>query len=464
MKRDAIDLGTLNVSRLFRKYFIPTLFGMLSMSAVTAIDGIFVGHGIGSDGLAAVNICVPLLMVFTGIGLMVGAGVSVVASMQLSRGKLKVARINVAQALLFVTAVAILPSALMLAWPSATVRLLGASGSLVPLAREYLLWFIPSLTLQVWSSVCLFVIRLDGAPKLAMVCNLVSAISTVVFGWLFVFPLGLGLTGAALAATLGLFIGSVASLVYVLGFAGKLRPYRLKWSVKSLRLSVRNIGYQCRIGSSALLTESTMAMLMFVGNHVFMQYLGDDGVGAFSIACYYTPFVFMVGNAIAQSAQPIISYNFGLGRGDRVSATERIALFTSVACGLVITAAFTLFPNVLVGLFISTDNPAARLAIDGFPYFSTAFVFFILNLSVIGYYQSIEMVKPATVLALLRGFIFLVPSFYLLPRFMGVHGIWLALCLSELLTTVVIAVAYGIGMARRRSGGNAVTVRRYGEN
>ena len=136
------------MSRLFRKYFIPTLFGMLSMSAVTAIDGIFVGHGIGSDGLAAVNICVPLLMVFTGIGLMVGAGVSVVASMQLSRGKLKAARINVAQALLFVTAVAILPSVLMLAWPSATVRLLGASGSLVPLAREYLLWFIPSLTLQ----------------------------------------------------------------------------------------------------------------------------------------------------------------------------------------------------------------------------------------------------------------------------------------------------------------------------
>lgn len=173
-----------------------------------------------------------------------------------------------------------------------------------------------------------------------------------------------------------------------------------------------------------------MAMLMFVGNHVFMQCLGDDGVGAFSIACYYTPFVFMVGNAIAQSAQPIISYNFGLGRGDRVSATERIALFTSVACGLVITAAFALFPNVLVGLFISTDNPAARLAIDGFPYFSTAFVFFILNLSVIGYYQSIERVKPATVLALLRGFIFLVPSFYLLPRFMGVHGIWFALCAS----------------------------------
>ena len=76
MKRDAIDLSTLNVFTLFRKYFVPTLLGMLSMSAVTAIDGIFVGHGVGSDGIAAVNICVPLLMLFTGIGLMVGAGCS----------------------------------------------------------------------------------------------------------------------------------------------------------------------------------------------------------------------------------------------------------------------------------------------------------------------------------------------------------------------------------------------------
>ena len=117
MKRDAIDLSTLNVFTLFRKYFVPTLLGMLSMSAVTAIDGIFVGHGVGSDGIAAVNICVPLLMLFTGIGLMVGAGCSVVASIQLSRGKSKSARLNVTQALLFVTIVALIPSVLMMAFP-----------------------------------------------------------------------------------------------------------------------------------------------------------------------------------------------------------------------------------------------------------------------------------------------------------------------------------------------------------
>ena len=444
MKRDAIDLGTVKVSTLFRKYFVPTLFGMLSMSAVTAINGMLAGHGIGSDGIAAINICVPLLMLFTGVGLMVGAGASVVASIQLSHGKAKAARLNVTQAILFVTLVALIPSILMVAYPSATARLLGASEHLTPMVREYLLWFIPSLMFQMWCSVCLFIIRLDGAPRLAMMCNVVAALVCLILGWLFIFPFGWGLMGAALADTIGLFLGGVMGLVYLFRFAGKLRFYPLKWSFKSLRLSLRNVGYQCRIGSSALLTEATMATLMFVGNQVFMRYLGDDGVGAFGIACYYLPFVFMVGNAIAQSAQPIISYNFGLGYRERVVATERIALLTSAVCGVIIMAAFTLFPQLLVGLFLQPDNTAARIAIDGFPYFSTAFVFFIFNLTVIGYYQSVENVKPATALALLRGFIFLIPSFLLLPRAIGTNGIWLALALSEVLTTVTIIVMYAL--------------------
>lgn len=230
MERDAIDLGTLNVFTLFRKFFIPTLLGMLSTSAVTIIDGILVGHGIGSDAIAAINICIPLLMLFTGIGLMVGAGSSVIASIQLSRGKEKVARLNVTQALLFVTLIAIIPSALMMAYPSATARLLGASESLTPLVREYLLWFIPSLMFQMWCSVCLFIIRLDGFPKFAMLCSVIAAILTAFLGWLFIFPLGWGLMGSALAATIGLFLGGLMGIAYLSFFARKLRLHPLKWS------------------------------------------------------------------------------------------------------------------------------------------------------------------------------------------------------------------------------------------
>ena len=198
MKRDAIDLSTLNVFTLFRKYFVPTLLGMLSMSAVTAIDGIFVGHGVGSDGIAAVNICVPLLMLLTGIGLMVGAGCSVVASIQLSRGKSKSARLNVTQALLFVTIVALIPSALMMAFPAETARMLGSSEHLLPMVTDYLLWFVPSWVFQIWITVPLFVIRLDGAPKLAMLCSLITAVINVVLDWLFIFPFWLGSHGSSI--------------------------------------------------------------------------------------------------------------------------------------------------------------------------------------------------------------------------------------------------------------------------
>ena len=213
MKRDAIDLSTLNVFTLFRKYFVPTLLGMLSMSAVTAIDGIFVGHGVGSDGIAAVNICVPLLMLFTGIGLMVGAGCSVVASIQLSRGKSKSARLNVTQALLFVTIVALIPSVLMMAFPAETARMLGSSEHLLPMVTDYLLWFVPSWVFQIWITVSLFVIRLDGAPKLAMLCSLITAVINVVLDWLFIFPFGWGVMGAAFATSISIMAGGLSTVL-----------------------------------------------------------------------------------------------------------------------------------------------------------------------------------------------------------------------------------------------------------
>lgn len=105
LTKDAIDLSTLSIPRLFGCYFLPTLLGMLSISAMTAIDGIFVGHAVGADGIAAINICVPILMVVTGLGLMMGAGCSVVSSIHMAQQKLKAARINVTQAWIFATMV-----------------------------------------------------------------------------------------------------------------------------------------------------------------------------------------------------------------------------------------------------------------------------------------------------------------------------------------------------------------------
>ncbi|MDE5919732.1 MAG: MATE family efflux transporter, partial [Duncaniella sp.] len=190
------------------------------------------------------------------------------------------------------------------------------------------------------------------------------------------------------------------------------------------------------------LGEATMGVVMLLCNIVFMRYLGDDGVGAFSIACYYCPFVFMIGNAIAQSAQPIISYNYGLGSKCRVVATERLAILSAIGCGMVVTAAFVLVPEFMVSLFLDSGLASARIAVKGFPLFASAFVFYIFNLVAIGYFQSVEKVLPSIAFALLRGVVFLVPAFILMPMFFGDNGIWLALAVSETMTSFSIIAFY----------------------
>lgn len=438
LTKDAIDLSTLSIPRLFGRYFLPTLLGMLSISAMTAIDGIFVGHAVGADGIAAINICVPIFMLATGLGLMMGAGCSVVASIHMAQHKLKAARINVSQALIFATLAIMAMIVPAMIFPSAIGRILGSSDALLPLVREYMLGFIPGELFGVWAALLLFVIRLDGNPRLAMWCNVVGAGANIVLDWLMIVHLDWGLFGAALASTLSMFISGMIAVWYMLFGARQLRPIRLKLSHRSLLYSVRNIGYQCTVGISALLGECTMAVLALVGNYVFGMYLGDAGIGAFGIACYYTPFVYMIGNAVAQSAQPIVSFNYGSGNSSRVSSTLRVALLTAMACGAAVSGAFVLFPNQLVELFIVNTELAFPLAVKGFPLIATSFVFFIINLTCIGYFQSVERVRPALLFSLLRGLVFLVPSFIFLPLAFGETGLWLALGLSEMLTTVSI--------------------------
>ena len=440
--KETLNFGTERVDVLFRKVFIPTVLGMLSLSAVTTIDGIFVGHGVGSDGIAAVNICVPLLMLLQGVGLMAGAGCSVMTSVSLAQHKHKEARAFVTHAIVFVTIIALAIIGVTMAMPYAVGRLLGSSERLMPHVVDYLVWFAPSLLFQMWLEVALYVIRLDGAPRLAMWCSILNAVLNALLDWLLMFPLGMGIKGAAIATSISCFAGATLAIGYLLFYAKSLRLKRLQISLRGLRFFVQNTVEQCRIGLSAFLTEGTMAMLFFVGNLVFMHYLGDDGVSAFGISCYYLPFIFMIGNAIAQSTQPIISYNYGIGDTARIHEALHVSVKTAIACGILPTLLFVCFPRPLVCLFLPLDAPAAQLAIDGFPYYAAGFAFLMLNLSLIGYFQSMEQAHSATVFALLRGLIFLVPCFVCLPQLLGSKGIWLALSVSEFLTFFTILLFF----------------------
>ena len=438
--RDDIDFGTVKISKLFKQIFIPTLLGMASWSLITVADGVFVGQGVGSHGIAAINICYPIFLVFGGFALMMGMGASVVAAIHMSQKNVKAARINITQAVWFSMAIVAVAMAIIYAMPERISLLLGASPSLLQPVIEYMVYLLPSAPFMVCAMIGLFAIRLDGSPKYAMWCNVVPAMMNMLLDWIFIFPLDMGIKGAAIASSLSSIVGGVLAFIYMGSFAKELKLYRLKATAKSIALSLRNIGYQCKVGFPAMLGDVTMAMLMFVGNRAFMEHAGNDGVGAFGVACYYLPFVFMFGNAVAESAQPIVSYNYGAGHAARVNATLAISCRTAVVGALLSVVAFTMFAQELVNMFIGTADPAAIIAINGFSYFAMGFVFFVLNLVAIGFLQSIERVVPAMIFALLRGVLFMVPCFVLLPELMGIRGIWLAMPITEAATFLLVVL------------------------
>ena len=438
--RDDIDFGTVKISKLFKQIFIPALLGMASWSLITVADGVFVGQGVGSHGIAAINICYPIFLVFGGFALMMGMGASVVAAIHMSQKNVKAARINITQAVWFSMAIVAVAMAIIYAMPERISLLLGASPSLLQPVIEYMVYLLPSAPFMVCAMIGLFAIRLDGSPKYAMWCNVVPAMMNMLLDWIFIFPLDMGIKGAAIASSLSSIVGGVLAFIYMGSFAKELKLYRLKATAKSIALSLRNIGYQCKVGFPAMLGDVTMAMLMFVGNRAFMEHAGNDGVGAFGVACYYLPFVFMFGNAVAESAQPIVSYNYGAGHAARVNATLAISCRTAVVGALLSVVAFTMFAQELVNMFIGTADPAAIIAINGFSYFAMGFVFFVLNLVAIGFLQSIERVVPAMIFALLRGVLFMVPCFVLLPELMGIRGIWLAMPITEAATFLLVVL------------------------
>ena len=400
LKRDSIDFGKAKIEPLFRSIFFPTLLSMVFASLFTVADGIFVGQGVGSDALAAINIVAPLFLMTTGISLMFAA-------------------------LVYVFRVPFL-------------RLMGCSDALMPLALEYLLFILPGCIFIISQMVGTFVIRLDGSPKYAASLEIIPGILNIFLDWLFVFPLQMGIAGSALASTLCCAVASGMVVWYMLFRTQTLHIRRLKLSLTSAYLTTRNIWYMARSGFSSMLGELAMSMILLAGNYVFIMELGEDGVAAFSVACYLYPIVFMVNNAVAQSAQPIISFNYGAGNDSRVREAFRLSLRTATICGLLATAVLTLGAKPLIGLFLHAGTRPYEIATAGLPLFAASAIFFALNVAIIGYYQSIEQNTRATVYMLLRGLIFLIPAFILMPMLLLPQGMWLAVPASECLTLVVI--------------------------
>jgi putative MATE family efflux protein len=439
MSNTNIDYGNEPIGKLFSKLLIPTVAGMLFSVLLIITDGIFVGHGIGSDALAAVNIVAPIWTFGTGIALMFGMGGSIISSISLSQGKIDKARYYMSAALIVSTVFLILCSILILAFPRTSLTLLGCSESLMPQARLYMYGFVPFAASNAFLVSSSFFVRLDGAPKFAMTCSIIAAIINCILDYLFIFPFQFGVMGAGIATSIGSLIGAIMTCIYLLKCKHQLHFCSISFQKSGFKLTqaVKRI---CTLGFPSFLGELALSFMMLVGNIVFINYLGEDGVAAFSMACYFFPILFMIDSAIAQSAQPIISFNYGINNYKRIFSATRIAIASAVACSIVLFVVTYFYSYNIASLFVDASTPAHAIASAGFPIYALCFVPCAINIVAVMYFQSIERSRIALVITIMRGFLFLGLAYWFLPRIYGSEGIWLAVPAGETITCLIVIV------------------------
>lgn len=440
--RDAIDFSKEPVGKLFRKMFLPTLIGMVSMVVLNITDGAFVGHGVGSDALAAVNIVAPLFMIMGGVGLMFGIGSSVVASIHLAKNNEHAANLNLTQGIVASIICGIILGIVIFVFQKDVCRLFGCNENLLDLACSYLRWIAFLMPFNMFGMTAMFMVRLDGHPRFAMIINCAMAGLNIILDYLFIFPFRMGLEGAAIATTTAFTLGNIPLMWFLLNRTQKVHLCRIKSSLTSIKLTIRNLLYQMKIGASGFIGEIALSSIMIVGNYVFINYLGEDGVAAFSVGCYCLPIVFMIGNAIVNSIQPIASFAYGANDDKRLKDTIKISLSVSIISGLSGMMIMCFGARYISTIFLDSSCHAYTLCCEGLPLYSSAFLFIAINVVLVGFLQSIEKAAKATIFTILRGFIFSIPCFILLPLILGANGLWLALPLAEVLTTVIISISF----------------------
>lgn len=442
--RDAIDFSKQPVGQLFHRLFWPTLLSMVSIVILNFSDGAFIGHGAGPDSLAAVNIAAPIFSLIAGLAIMFGVGCSVVVSIHLSHGEVKAARINTTQAIIGTLVAATLMAAFILSDLPRTCRLFGSSEALIPLASSYLFWIALTAPLTMLDIALRFLVRLDGSPRYAMVCSVVASALNILLDYVFIFPCGWGLEGAAIATSISFSLSALAQIFYMIFLSKTLKLYRLRLTLKSLGLTLRNIGYQMRMGFSVMLGEIAVSGAVVVGNYVFIRYLGETGVAAYSVACYCFPVIFMFANAIVQSGQPIVSFAYGQEDRQRMHDSLMLMLRWGIGAGAVLSLLMFYGTPYLTLLFLTPEEPAYELCVNGVPYFCTGILFVMISTILIGYLQSIEASLRATIYTVLRGFIIVIPTFIFLPQWLGEIGIWLAIPLAELVTCTLLLADFAL--------------------
>lgn len=415
----------------FASYISLSILGMLGSSGTILADTFFVSNRLGADGLAALNLSIAVFGLINGLGMLFGIGGATRYTIFRSQGDEKGADRVFTAALLSALAAGLCFFCAGLLWPEAIARALGAEGALLPMSTAYLktvLCFAPCFILN---HLFMAFLRNDGNPRLAMCAMLAGSLANIALDYLFVYPLDMGLFGAALATGLAPVIGLAVSSLHVV--TGRAR-FRLTGDGLSLRELVRNAGP----GLSACVNECSSGVVLMVFNLLLLGTAGSTGVAAYGIVANLALVVLAVFTGMAQGIQPLLSRAYGRGDRAETAALLRRGLVLSGGVGLAVLAAALLAAPTLVSWFNSEGDPLLQsLAEEGLRLYFPGFLCVGYNYLTAAFLSATERAGAACALSTFRGCVGITLTACLFAWRFGITGIWLAFPAVELVTALL---------------------------
>ena len=431
---DAADrMGTDRIGPLLVRYSVPAIVGMLVNALYNVVDRMFIGYGVGPQGIAAVTISFPLMMAMVSFSILVGVGANTLFSIRMGEGRRDEAERILGNAFGLLFFVPLAASLVGLAYLDPLLRLMGAGDALLPYARDYARVVLYGIALSTTGHGLSHFIRSDGRPKISMAAMLIGAGANAILDPLFIFTFGWGMQGAAWATVIAQGLSFAWCFGYFLlpGAGTRLRR-------SCLRLEFRRIvGPLLAIGFAPFAMNLANSLLNVILNRGLGQYGGDDAIAVMGILSAFMSIIFMPIFGLGQGAQPLMGYNYGARKYGRV----RLLFWTSAAVATVFMilggAVSQLFPVPILRLFVAADSNLIPLGTQALRIFTLAFP--IIGFPIMGgqFFQAIGKPVPATLIALSRQILLFIPFILVFPLFWGLPGIYAAAPASDVLTTLI---------------------------
>lgn len=414
------------IKTLYGKYLLPSISATLVTSIYILADTMMVGRGVGAVGIAALNLLLPVFSLFFGTGMMFGVGGSVLFSISRGRQEETMCRRYFTAALMLALLVGAFYGTAFQIWFEPVTAFLGRNESMDLFVRQYGRILIAGAPIFVCSSFFQAFVRNDKEPKRAMAAVIAGGVSNVILDYVFIFPMGMGMAGAAAATVIGSLITVVILLTHFVSPANTLKLTR-RFGLREMRASAVN-------GASSFLVEMTGGIVIFLFNRQLLSYVGDLGVVVYGIVSNSALIAASIFNGISQAAQPVMAINFGAGKRERVEETRRRALKTAAAAGILFTAIGLFCPQVLVYAFVEPTEEIIAMGVTAVRIYFLSFLAAGANVLFATYFQSVLKPGFAMSICMLRGIILNGAFVFLLPMFFGVNGIWAAMTATECLT------------------------------